>query len=292
MPKTMQVAEMAELCDGEVIFYSRRAAIAPRMVAHRHGAGAPCRAAGKAMCADPNGEQLGANIDLSACCRVMGASTHAGQSCEAPGCGLLAAVAAAWALGISPELISAGLDPNRSSPANSRSANTMEKRSFLASAPCVAPISGAATPPSRPSSSARPSARHQHCPASKTGCARCSRPSAHCARPRPDHVSLAHVLEQAALALQAQAGCPVTFSRTHRTGRRALPGGGRVQRRRRRPPGRQARRRSWCGRAGGTPRLAMRPWPQLREMDEDVRLGPSPAASSTPQPRAACPTAA
>ncbi|HEX2012704.1 MAG TPA: cyanophycin synthetase [Roseateles sp.] len=31
-------------------------------------------------------------------------------------------------------------------------------------------------------------------------------------------ISLAHVLEQAALALQAQAGCPVTFSHTHVTG--------------------------------------------------------------------------
>src|SRR5690606_135821 len=30
-------------------------------------------------------------------------------------------------------------------------------------------------------------------------------------------LSLAHVLEAAALSLQAQAGCPVTFSRTHAT---------------------------------------------------------------------------
>ena len=30
-------------------------------------------------------------------------------------------------------------------------------------------------------------------------------------------LSLAHVLEVAALSLQAQAGCPVTFSRTHET---------------------------------------------------------------------------
>ena len=32
-------------------------------------------------------------------------------------------------------------------------------------------------------------------------------------------MSLAQVLEQAALALQAQAGCPVTFSHTHEIGR-------------------------------------------------------------------------
>ena len=31
---------------------------------------------------------------------------------------------------------------------------------------------------------------------------------------RPGHISVAHVLETVALALQAQAGCPVTFSRT------------------------------------------------------------------------------
>ena len=34
---------------------------------------------------------------------------------------------------------------------------------------------------------------------------------------RPDAISLAHVLETTALALQAQAGCPVTFSRTAQT---------------------------------------------------------------------------
>ena len=34
---------------------------------------------------------------------------------------------------------------------------------------------------------------------------------------RPSHISLAHVLEAATLALQAQAGCPVTFSRTSQT---------------------------------------------------------------------------
>jgi cyanophycin synthetase len=34
---------------------------------------------------------------------------------------------------------------------------------------------------------------------------------------RPGQISLAHVLEAAALALQAQAGCPVTFSRTAQT---------------------------------------------------------------------------
>ena len=89
-------------------------------------------------------------------------------------------------------------------------------------------------------------------------------------------VSLAHVLEQAALALQAQAGCPVTFSQTHVTseagtyqvvveyseedvGRLAFE---------------EAVKLVEAARDGGTfdadTTLA-----KLREMDEDVRLGPS-----------------
>ncbi|MBH9551450.1 cyanophycin synthetase [Inhella gelatinilytica] len=35
--------------------------------------------------------------------------------------------------------------------------------------------------------------------------------------PKQETISLAHVIEQTALALQAQAGCPVTYSHTHRT---------------------------------------------------------------------------
>ena len=34
---------------------------------------------------------------------------------------------------------------------------------------------------------------------------------------RPGQISVAHVLETVALSLQAQAGCPVTFSRTSHT---------------------------------------------------------------------------
>ncbi|MCV2356827.1 cyanophycin synthetase [Paucibacter sp. B2R-40] len=89
-------------------------------------------------------------------------------------------------------------------------------------------------------------------------------------------ISLAHVLEQATLALQAQAGCPVTFSQTHITseagsyqvvveyseedvGRLAFE---------------EACKLVAAARDGGTfdadATLA-----QLRELDEDVRLGPS-----------------
>ncbi|WP_374659047.1 cyanophycin synthetase [Inhella sp.] len=98
-----QVAEMAELCDGEVIFYSRDAAVAP-LQAHRHGGGrAVLLREGRAWLLSNQGEQACANVDT-----LLQRFSEAGQSCEAPA--VLAAVAAAWALGISPELIAAGLD--------------------------------------------------------------------------------------------------------------------------------------------------------------------------------------
>ncbi|MBI5927210.1 MAG: cyanophycin synthetase [Aquabacterium sp.] len=93
---------------------------------------------------------------------------------------------------------------------------------------------------------------------------------------RPGQISLAHVLEAATLALQAQAGCPVTFSRTAQTvetgvyqvvveyseeqvGRLAFD---------------KAQALLQAALAGGEfdvdAALA-----ELRELDEDVRLGPS-----------------
>ena len=90
-------------------------------------------------------------------------------------------------------------------------------------------------------------------------------------------VGLAHVVEQAALALQAQAGCPVTYSHTHRTG---TPGHfqvvveyseedvGRlaVQEAEKLVRAALEQRVDWDEEA------VIR---QLREIDEDVRLGPS-----------------
>ncbi|MBN8504272.1 MAG: cyanophycin synthetase [Burkholderiales bacterium] len=90
-------------------------------------------------------------------------------------------------------------------------------------------------------------------------------------------VSLAHVLEQAALALQAQAGCPVTYSHTHRTG---TPGHYQVVvEYSEEDVGRLA-----CQEAEKLIRAALdgrSDWDaeavvkRLREIDEDVRLGPS-----------------
>ena len=97
------VAEMAELCDGEVIFYALNAE-APALVAHRHGGGrAVLLQGGQALLVSDQGEVNGANVDS-----LLARFATAQQPCEAGA--VLAAVGAAWALGISPELIAAGLD--------------------------------------------------------------------------------------------------------------------------------------------------------------------------------------
>jgi cyanophycin synthetase len=93
---------------------------------------------------------------------------------------------------------------------------------------------------------------------------------------RPGQITLAHVLEAATLALQAQAGCPVTFSRTSATvetgvyqvvveyseeavGRLAFQLA-------------QALVQAALTQGSFDAEQAMA---QLRELDEDVRLGPS-----------------
>ncbi|MFY9478831.1 MAG: cyanophycin synthetase [Aquabacterium sp.] len=95
---------------------------------------------------------------------------------------------------------------------------------------------------------------------------------------RPDQIPLAHVLEATALALQAQAGCPVTFSRTAATvepgiyqlvveyteeavGRLALELAEALV---------QAARQGAEGQFDVEAAIG-----RLRELDEDVRLGPS-----------------
>ncbi|MFO0123919.1 MAG: cyanophycin synthetase family protein, partial [Inhella sp.] len=90
-------------------------------------------------------------------------------------------------------------------------------------------------------------------------------------------VSLAHVLEQAALALQAQAGCPVTFSTTHVT---STPGHFQVVvEYSEEDVGRLAMdeavkllQAALDGRDDWDAAAVVK---QLRDLDEDVRLGPS-----------------
>ena len=92
-------------------------------------------------------------------------------------------------------------------------------------------------------------------------------------------LSLAHIVEVAALSLQAQAGCPVTFSRTHETvehgtfqvvveyteeavGKMALEKAGELV----------------LAALNDTPFAAEPVIAQLREIDEDERIGPSTGA--------------
>lgn len=89
-------------------------------------------------------------------------------------------------------------------------------------------------------------------------------------------ISLAHVLEQATLALQAQAGCPVTFSHTHQT-----PEAGTFQvvvEYSEEDVGRAAFKEALAlieaAQSGGS-FDADAVLARLREIDEDIRLGPS-----------------
>ncbi|WP_374591245.1 cyanophycin synthetase [Aquabacterium sp.] len=93
---------------------------------------------------------------------------------------------------------------------------------------------------------------------------------------RPGQISLAHVLETATLALQAQAGCPVTFSRTAST---VEPGVYQViVEYSEEPVGRQAldlARKLIDAVVNQTDFDVDAAIAQLRDADEDVRLGPS-----------------
>ncbi|MEL4180814.1 cyanophycin synthetase [Roseateles sp. PN1] len=89
-------------------------------------------------------------------------------------------------------------------------------------------------------------------------------------------ISLAHVLEQATLALQAQAGCPVTFSHTHVT---SEPGSYQVVvEYSEEDVGKLAfdyARKLIAAALDGTAFDADAALKELRDLDEDVRMGPS-----------------
>jgi len=96
------VAQMAELCDGEVIFFARDAGL-PVIVEH-------LKQGGRAVLLDGNGIALATgaeNLMLTKLTAIplLGADRHSAQLEY-----VLAAVGAAWALGISPELIRAGIE--------------------------------------------------------------------------------------------------------------------------------------------------------------------------------------
>jgi cyanophycin synthetase len=96
-----RLVDMAELSDGEVVFYAEDGDLEAIRHHRDRGGRAVFLRGGAAVLAQGPAETPGANID--ALLRRFGT-----QAVDAAT--LLAAVAAAWALGISPELIAAGLD--------------------------------------------------------------------------------------------------------------------------------------------------------------------------------------
>jgi cyanophycin synthetase len=105
-----RLVEMADLCDGEVIFYDTDHNT-PAMVAHRAKGGRTVSIEGHHVLLTHNGYMpvRCADLNSSAARRMIGSGTdHAipGSTVKS----LLASVAVAWALGIPPELIAAGLE--------------------------------------------------------------------------------------------------------------------------------------------------------------------------------------
>jgi len=105
-----RLVEMADLCDGEVIFYDTDHAN-PVLVAHRAKGGRTVSVDGHHVVLGHNGHVMVPCADLNGAAARRLASTAADQPLSGASVrSLLAAVAAAWALGISPELIGAGLE--------------------------------------------------------------------------------------------------------------------------------------------------------------------------------------
>ena len=96
-----RLVDMAELSDGEVLLYAEDGGLDAIRQHRERGGRAVFLRGGAAVLAHGPAETPGANID--ALLRRFGAQAVNAST-------LLAAVAAAWALGISPELIAAGLD--------------------------------------------------------------------------------------------------------------------------------------------------------------------------------------
>ena len=104
-----RVAALAELCDGEVLLYGHRGAEGPSAPLAQHlaqgGRAALCDAQRRVHLHRGAHETVHAPIDLG---RLLARLPEAEQPARAEA--LLAAIAAAWALGLPPDLITAGLD--------------------------------------------------------------------------------------------------------------------------------------------------------------------------------------
>ena len=101
-----RVLELAGLCDGEVLLYTRQDPEGLNPAVQKHlaeGGRAAVLRHGCVRLVSASGEQLGVNVD-----KVLARHGRAGDAGLAEA--LLAAAATAWAFGISPELIGAGLE--------------------------------------------------------------------------------------------------------------------------------------------------------------------------------------
>ena len=101
-----RIAGMAELCDGDVVLYARDLGqgLPAALVEHVAGGGrAAVLRSGRIWLQSPQGEQFGLDLD--------GLLTRKGRPGDATLAeALLAVVATAWAYGITPELIAAGIE--------------------------------------------------------------------------------------------------------------------------------------------------------------------------------------
>ena len=106
-----RLVEMAELCDGEVVLYSAQADNAA-VASHRsQGGRAVMRQGDQLMLAAQNQSHACVQLQGGAAQRLLQSLQHA-QGLSEPQAlqALMAAVAAAWALGVAPELVNAGLE--------------------------------------------------------------------------------------------------------------------------------------------------------------------------------------
>lgn len=103
-----RIADMASLCDGDVIFYAREADNSA-LATHRAGGGrCVFLRDGWAVLAAGSVETVCANVEHAG--RRFTAPAHASLPVADPAEVLLASIASAWALGISPELMAAGIE--------------------------------------------------------------------------------------------------------------------------------------------------------------------------------------
>ena len=100
-----EVAELAELCDGEVILYSTQADNAA-VIAHRANTEAQ-HEGGRAVLVKGNQVVLATGAQERVLGTLDALSLPGGKKPDTPA--LLAAIATAWALDITPDLIGAGI---------------------------------------------------------------------------------------------------------------------------------------------------------------------------------------